>query len=275
MRIAVVFAALVAARPATAQSSNAACDSLIAASTVDHVESALYLGVQRADAGMLPANVASEMALQIGSAFTPPKPFKLSVFAGPSLMRGLRSHGDTSATLRAPTLTGAYRAVLARSAAKPPISIVRLSMMPGFDSAAVDAIETAIAAGGVFASLDADSVPIEVTFSTDSLPGSHRMVSASFPRMQIVDAAIRAGSPMPVAPSVRTDEGDGPIVLRFVVGRDGMPEPGTAEVIRAKSLDLLKASLANLADQRFTPASIKGCPVAQRVDLPFVFPSPP
>jgi len=264
-----------AARAATAQSSNATCDSLIAASIVDHVESALYVSVQRADAGTLPANVATEMALQIGSAFTPPKPFKLSVFNGPALMRGLRSNSDTGTTLRAPTLTGAYRAVLGKDSPRTTVSTVRLSLMIGFDSAAVDAIQTAIAAGGVFASLDTDSVPIEVTFGTDSIAGSRRLVSANFPRMPVVDASVRAGSPMPVAPTARSDDGEGPIVLRFVVGRDGTAEPGTAEVVRARSLDLLKASLANLGDQRFAPATIKGCPVAQRVDLPFVFPSPP
>jgi hypothetical protein len=46
------------------------------------------------------------------------------------------------------------------------------------------------------------------------------------------------------------------------------------EVARATSIAFLRAALASLPTQRFAPARIHGCPVAQVVDYSFSFVQP-
>jgi hypothetical protein len=60
-------------------------------------------------------------------------------------------------------------------------------------------------------------------------------------------------------------------VLRFVVDRDGRPAMETVEIVRASGLAFARAAIVALPDQKFTPATIRGCPVAQLVDYPFIF----
>lgn len=48
----------------------------------------------------------------------------------------------------------------------------------------------------------------------------------------------------------------------------------TVELVRGRSLSFIKAALAILPKQKFAPASIRGCPVSQRVELPFTFAAP-
>jgi hypothetical protein len=64
------------------------------------------------------------------------------------------------------------------------------------------------------------------------------------------------------------------VVLRFVVDPEGDVASGTIEVARATSIDFLRAALMSLPMQRFAPARIHGCPVAQVVDYSFSFVQP-
>ena len=268
--------ALALAHAARAQAADARCDSIIAAAAIDRVPSALYVSVRRVDGGVLDDAQADRMALNVGAGLVTPRPFRLNVFAGPSLMRGLRALTiDPAPVPRRPTLTGIYRAWFSRASRAAMPRVIRTAMMPGFDTAAVDAIVAAAQVPGVFAPPpDEDSMRVDIVFSTDSLPRSRRLASASFPRMPVVDAAPVADNPAPVLPpEIRNDTAAaiGPVLLRFVVTRDGYPAAGTVEVLRTPSVALLDAALRALESQRFSPATIRGCAVAQQVEYPFVF----
>ena len=116
---------------------------------------------------------------------------------------------------------------------------------------------------------------VDVRFSSDSLPGAMRMVSAVFPVMPVIDAVPIAGNMRaPFPESEKVDSLSGEVVVRFVVDRAGTPMPETVEVIRGTSIAFLRSALAALPEQHFNPAHIKGCAVAQVVEYPFSFVSP-
>lgn len=252
------------------------CDSILAGAKVDDVETGLFLSVRRADGGLLADDHMSSIILNVGAAFVPPRPFRLSVFAGPPLLRTLRAVSSDTANLRAPTLTGVYRvsSKVGDSAAK--VFVIRQSLLPGFDDAAVDAIRAAsLIQGLMLPPVGEDSMLFDVRFETDSMPGARRLVSAKFPRMQVFNAVAQAGNPSAVyPPAALADSVSGEVVLRFIVGRDGSPILGTAEVIRATYLDFVRSAVEALHLQRFTPATIAGCAVSQVVEYPFSF-NPP
>jgi TonB family protein len=155
----------------------------------------------------------------------------------------------------------------------PRVTVIRESMLVGFDSAAIEAI---VAGNAIRSALDSavasDSLRVDVRFSTDSLPGAVRLFSTRFPRMPIVDAAPRSSNPAAAYPeAAMADSLSGEVVLRFVVGRDGTPEFRTVELVRATARAFVQAALEALDRQRFTPATIHGCAVAQQIDYPFTF----
>jgi hypothetical protein len=250
------------------------CDSVVTAARVDSIPAALFLSVARLD-GQLTEPRLEEISSTIGSLFTPPKPFRLTVFMGPARMRMLRPMGsDTATTLRAPTVTGVYRFVVGYEFGIRSLVTVRASLMPGFDSAAATAIREAVGMRGALTVPASDSsMTFELRLSTDSTTGARRIVSADFPRMPVSDAVARGTNPPPVFPEDEKDDGAtaGEVVLRFVVDRTGIPELETPEVVRATSVSFLKAALTALPAQRFSPAMIRGCAVAQRVDYSFSF----
>jgi outer membrane biosynthesis protein TonB len=189
-------------------------------------------------------------------------------------MRVLR-HVSDSAALRAPAITGVYRYTTTRAARRGQVETLRTSLIPGFDSAAAAAIESATSLPDVrwMADGDADSMRVQVRFSTDSAEDSYRAAVATFPRMPVVDAVPRRDNPAPeFPPSAKKDSiASGEVVLRFVVDPSGEIVPGTIEVARASGFDFLRSALASLPAQRFTSATIRGCPVAQVVDYSFAF----
>jgi hypothetical protein len=267
-------------RARAVRDSAAKCDSIVSASRVDSVIAALFVSVRRSDGGMLGPEQAAALQSNIGAAFVAPRPFRLSVFAGPALIPALRSINDTAAELRAPTVTGTYRVssngggVTAR-----PVTI-RAALAPGFDSAAIAAIEDLASLRALFVPPGgADSMRLDIRFSSDSLPGALRLVSTNFPRMRVVDAAPLPGTPPPEFPAeARADSlTQGEVVLRVVIDAQGAPVLDALEAVRATSLSFLRAALKSLAAQRFRRASIHGCAVPQLVDYPysFVLPEPP
>ncbi|MFI5230361.1 MAG: energy transducer TonB [Gemmatimonadales bacterium] len=263
-----------------AHDSTAKCDSIVSAARVDSVAAALFISVRRSDGGVLGPKQAAELQSNIGAAFVAPRPFRLTVFAGPAVMPALRPIGDTASSLRAPTVTGMYRVssnaegVIARPA------VIRAALAPGFEKAAVAAIEDLASLHMLFVPPDgADSMRLDVRFSSDSLPGALRFVSTSFPRMRVVDAVPLAGSPPPEFPAdARADSlTQGEVVLRVVIDAEGAPVLDALEVVRATSSIFLRAALKSLIGQRFRPAAIRGCAVPQVIDYPFSFvlPEPP
>lgn len=257
------------------------CDSVVAAAHVDSVDVGLFISAMRSDGGELSASQTQLISGVIGGDFTPPRPFRLTVFSGPARMRSMRLvSSDTAIALRAPNLTGVYRFVATKAAGVTRIMTVRASLMPGFDSAAATSIREAGYIGGILVPPpDEDSMRVEVRFSTDSSAGARRLVAAFFPRLPVVDAVPRLDNPAAVFPedAKRDSVTMGEVVLRFVVDRGGDPALETIEVIRATSLSFLKSALVALPLQRFTPATVRGCAVAQLVEYPFSFvaPEPP
>lgn len=256
------------------------CDSIVAASHVDSVDVGLFISALRSDGGDLAEGRAQMIATVIGGGFIPPRPFRLTVFSGPARMRALRRvSSDTAATLRAPTLTGVYRFVSTRKGVVR-VSTVRASLMPGFDSAAATAIHEAGYVGGIVAPEGGeDSMHVEVRLSTDSVAGARRLVAAFFPRLPVVDAIPLWDNPAAVFPEEAKQDSltTGEVVMRFVVDREGEPAMETIEVLRATGFSFLKSALSALPHQRFVPATVHGCAVAQLVEYPFSFmaPEPP
>jgi hypothetical protein len=91
--------------------------------------------------------------------------------------------------------------------------------------------------------------------------------------MPVVDALPPSTNvPLRISEEAKQDGFEnGDIVLRFVVDRDGEPIPATVELVRGRSLSLLKTAYAAVPSQHFTPATIHGCAVAQVVDYAFNF----
>jgi len=250
------------------------CDSVVAAARVDSVNAGLFISAARRSGDPLTTMYLNYLTARIVSTFVPPKPFRLTVFEGPPLMRALRPRADTAPQLRAPTVTGVYRAISTQDSGLVQVKVVRASLMPGFDEAAIEAIRTA----GVYRQLftppdDEDSLTIDVRISSDSVEGSRRFVAASFPRMPVVDAVAFKTNPVPGFPVDAKLEGltAGEVVLRFVVDRTGHPAMETIEVVRETSSSFLLDAIDVMPGLRFTPASVRGCAVAQTVDYAFSF----
>lgn len=269
---------VISGRAADAQGiKTARCDSIVAAARVDSTPAGLFVFVRRLD-GELPELQPKAIGDRIGVAFVPPKPFRMTVFSGPARMRTLRPVAtDTAGELRAPIVIGVYRFTSRKGNDPGRIRVVRSSLMPGFDSAATSAIVEGSADREVFAPPEPDdSMTVDVWFSSDSVPGAQRITAAHFPRMRVVDAIPSRDNPPAVFPeSAKVDSlNTGEVVLRFVVDAAGLPEPSTVELLRATSISFVRAALDALPKQRFRPATIRGCPVAQTVDYSFSFVPP-
>ncbi|HVX41437.1 MAG TPA: energy transducer TonB [Gemmatimonadaceae bacterium] len=279
-RITTLVAALACARGAAAQqvrADTAGCDSIIAAARVDSVASALYIDARRSDGGEIADAQIGDMITAIASHFVPPRPFQMSVFAGPPRSRLLRAMGDTIAQLRPPTLTGVYRFTSDPDGNIVKDGVARASLVQGLDSAMLHAIRDAAEIKSIFvAADDDDSMAVDVRLSTDSIAGSRRMLGATLPRMPVHDAVPLATNPAPEFPPelLKAGIGAGEVVFRFVVGRDGFPTDDTIELVRGTSTEFIRAAMAVFPRQQFRPATIDGCAVPQLVDYSFAFIAP-
>lgn len=258
-----------------AQPSNARCDSIVGAARVDTISSGLFLSARRADGGELSDTLADFIVAMVGSSFVVPTPFALSVFSGPARMRTLQPVlKDTGAVLRAPTVTGIYRVSAMHSGTVSNVKTLRASLMRGLDSAVATAIEAAGKVKGTFVPPnDDDSMRVDIRLSSDSTAGARRIVSASFPRLRIVDAVPKRDNPAAPFPEDEAQDSvtAGEVVLRFVVDRDGEPALETIEIVRASSWSFVRSALNALPEQLFEPARVNGCAVAQVIDYPFSF----
>jgi hypothetical protein len=270
-----VACAAVPARAQQQRPDTARCDSIVAAARVDSVPAAIYLAVRRVDGPALPEMQAQDIGDFIRAAFVAPHPFQLTTFAGTARMRVLRPvSSDTIPDLRSPTITAVYRFTSTKGAAPIKPIVMRASLVPGFDSAAVAAITDMARAREILVPPDdADSMRIDVRFSTDSTIDGHRIIAATFPRMPIVDAVPKRDNPPPAFPEDEKADSvtSGEVVLRFVVDRSGAPDLATIELVRATSLSFAKAAVVALPSQRFEPATIHGCAVGQVIDYSFSF----
>jgi hypothetical protein len=274
--LAVALAVAFASESRAQQAGTPACDTVIAAAKTGETQAGIFLSVLDMG-GNAQEKQLSRIQVNVGNEFVPPRPFKLSVFAGPSLMPGLRAIGsDTSNTVRSLTVTGIYRAAVGGGDSVPEVSVLRRSLMNGFDSAAVTAIRGAARVKDLFIASTGSPLTFDIAFTSDSLPTSLRLFTGLFPSMPVRDATPAAAiAPLKYPELASGDSIRANVVLRFVVGVDGLVEPATLEAVRPAPLPFLKAAIESLAPQRFTPATVNGCPVAQQVDYPFAFlPSP-
>jgi hypothetical protein len=260
------------------QSDSTRCDSIVFAARRDSVRTGLYLSVISLDVET-PPEQRNTMATAIGTAFVAPRPFRMSVFSGPAQMRTFRRVGaDTVAELRAPTVTGVYRFVAMGNDSTARPEVIRASLIPGFDEAALDAIRSALFLRAAFAPPPGfASMALEVRIATDSTPNALKMVEAVFPRMPVIDAVPYADNPPAKLPLGVYDDSTRrfDVMLRFVVDRAGLPALETVELIRGSSLAYVREAFQVLPKQRFKPARVNGCPVAQVVSYPFAFVWPP
>lgn len=266
---------VVAAAQSPAPPAQARCDSIVAAARVDSVATGLFITVGRLSGVEVRRHQLDVIANYLGAEFVAPRPFRLTVFSGPPLTRILRPLAvDSVGVLRAPGVTGVFRFTTPKKRSTPTVRTVRASLMAGFDSAAIAAIAGLSGLPSVFTSADdEDSTTFEVRFSSDSTLGAQRLFSAYFPRMPVIDAVPSRDNPAAEFPDdARRDSiGTGEVVLRFVVDRNGLPALETVEVVRANVLAFVRAALAALPSQLFSPATVHGCAVAQLVDYAFTF----
>lgn len=267
-------ALLFVAAPAGAQarSDTAHCDSIVAAARVDSVPAKLFVSATRMDGPPLSAARNERLMSTIIASFLPPVPFRLTVFGGGVQMRTLRAHDAERPDPRAPVVTGRYRVYVGRGGDSLRLALVRASLMPGFDEAALEAIRSA--RGAAFAPPSGvDTMVVDIRISSEASAGARMFVEANFPRMPVVDAIPALENPPPGFPDDERDNGAtaGEVVFQLVIDRSGLPAMETVEVVRASSMSFVRAALSALARQRFTPARVDGCPVAQQIEYPMAF----
>jgi TonB family protein len=268
-------AMLVVSRSVRAQATvdTANCEKIVSAAQVDSTTVGLYVSARGVNED-LSAEDARRLELAVGAVFMAPTPLRLSVFTGPGRLHILRLlGGDTTADLRAPTITSTTRLMTVRGDTGIRMTLLRRSLVIGFDSAVISAIRlSSVLLRGMLVPQDgADSLRVDIRVSTDSLEGE-RLGSANFPRLPVVDAMPLSAPPLAFPAEAKADSLDrGEVVLRMVINRDGIPDPSTVEVVRASAVSFVRAALQALPKQRFRPAKVKGCPVAQEIDFPFAF----
>lgn len=267
-------ALLLAARQVRGQapSDTARCDSVVAAARVDSVPARLFVSATRMDGPDLSPTRREKLLSTIVASFVPPRPFRLTVFGGGVQMRAVRPHDADRADPRAPVVTARFRVYASNGGDSLRLALVRASLMPGFDEAALHAIRSARSAA--FAPLpDADSMVVDIRFSSEPSTNAREFIAADFPRMPVVDATPLLDNPAPEFPDDERDGGatSGEVVFQLVIDRSGLPAMETVEVVRASSMSFVRAALSALPRQHFTPARINGCPVAQQIEYPMTF----
>jgi hypothetical protein len=248
------------------------CDSIIGSSAVDSAQTAIFVHVDQTDYDWLALDRGG-IETRIARDFSAPRPFRLSVFEGPSLVGGLRisSPSDSVGVRRESSIVGAYSLELYGRSMDGPV-VVRASLLPGFDSAMVRAIRTAAYTGGGMRPPLGGRWRLQIRVSTDSLDDSRRIAEGVFPVMPVRDASPLTHRRPAFPEAARADSLDyGDAVLRFVVDRDGKPALETIEIVRSSAVTFARAAIVSLGDQTFRPATIHGCPIAQLVEFPFVF----
>ena len=276
--VAIVAIALSSARQARAQApvDTSRCDSIVrsTAAVIDSVPTAVYLFVEATHGDLMTADQRELIESRIAHFFVPPLPLGLSVFQGPSLARGVRisSIGDSLGVPRSPSIVGTYRVEVTEHGSATEPEVIRSSLMHGLDSAMVTAIRAAARIGTAFRPVSGDRWRLQIRLLGDSLDGSRRLAEGKFPRMRVRDASPISKDPPTFPEEARADSLDhGEVVLRFVVDHDGLPALETVELARSTETPFARAALRALAGQRFQPATIHGCPVAQVVEFPFIF----
>jgi len=261
---------------AQAHPDSSRCDSIVAsaAGVVDSVSSVVFVSVAEIRGDRMTYDQRDLIESRIARAFVPPSPFALSVFEGPALARALRisSGADTLGVPRGASISGTYRLEVTESGVVSEPEVVRSSLMRGLDSALVRAIRAAAKIGTAFRPVSGDRWRLEIRVGGDSVDGAHALAQGRFPRMRVRDASPASKERPSFPEDARADSLDhGEVVLRFVVDRDGLPALETVELMRSVEVPFVRAALRALTNQKFRPATISGCPVAQLIEFPFIF----
>jgi hypothetical protein len=261
---------------AQAQIDSTRCDSIVRspAAVIDSVPAAVFLSVEEIDVAWMTENQRALLTARIARNFVPPSPFRLSVFQGPALARGIliSTAGDSLGVPRTASIVGTYRVEVTHDGPAAEPQVVRSSLMRGLDSAMVRAIRTSTQAGRTFRPLPGDRWRLQIRLTGDSIDGCSRLAQGTFPTMRVRDAAPISKDRPAFPEEAHADSLDhGEVVLRFVVDRDGFPALETVELVRSTELVFVRAALRALPSQKFRPATIRGCPVAQVIEFPFIF----
>jgi hypothetical protein len=259
------------------------CDSVIRAARVDSVENKVRAYLLPSEGENIREQDRQLLLQAILTRLQVPTPLQLPVFApGPVALRMLKRAptSSDSVALRAPVLYGVYDFRLRRSGTVDSVRARVETLVPGFDSSVVAAIR-GIAGDPVLATLSSEVKrdPLRLELRISSLPtDSHirvrplTVLTATFPRIAMVDAAPSPSNLAPVYPDEeRADGDDGEVVVRAVVDATGVPVISTMEVIRATSPAFALSALRALAGHRYTSAHVGACGMPQVVEVPFWF----
>jgi TonB family protein len=285
VKVAVLVALLAGSFVASAQAPRGAadtmqarCDSLLRASVVDSQRVVVRSILARRDGEAFPKSDAGIILQEFGAHLRLPRPMRLPVFSpGPVQMHSLRLLRGEDTTLRVPRLDATFRFTMLRDGSAKRLEVVRPSLIPGLDSAAIASLQQMVAEKLFpFVSDDVvgDSIPFALRLTSgDGGSGVDVPLFASyFPRIPVVDAERREPSPMPTYPDTERAVGaEGDVLFQVVVSSDGTPDLATLEVMHATTRGFAIAAFDAVREMRWTPAHVGACNVPQVVSVPVRF----
>lgn len=189
-----------------------------------------------------------------------------------------------------PTITGVYRTTLHRDGHFTETRTVGGTRNRGFDSAVVAAI-VALDTIGLLPPPDsismggAESIDLRIVVAPGAVMSTRATVTPKAAegitplvrlRVPIRSASrapqVKSGNPHPLyPPDLRQARIEGETIFEFVVDANGVPDPSTAQVVRATAPQFAQSVLDVLPKLRFDPLLVEGCPVGAFVRMPFSF----
>lgn len=106
-------------------------------------------------------------------------------------------------------------------------------------------------------------------------PADAALLRVNVPAIAVDSAPRLLEIPAPVYPvsAVRAQLSDR-VIVKVVIGADGLPDAGTMELVQAKHRELVFGVLGAVPQARFRPGRTAGCPLPMLVNLPFDFRPP-
>jgi TonB family protein len=147
---------------------------------------------------------------------------------------------------------------------------------PTLDSALLAAVRRADSAG-VFRDLApapgaTDTIELRISADTAAPAGTVPLFRAQTVRRGLDDPASIVHMPQPSYPTTALARGIGDkIVLQFVIGVDGKPEPASLRFVDGRYREFAEAARDAVLRATFKPGMVGDCPVRQLVELPISF----
>lgn len=247
------------------------------------------------DARTLRAEWLDLFLSEVGTHLTLPRPLQMDVFGDVWRTAPSATKAPEPAFV-SPRIGNELRITLGRDGHVGEIVALSRSLVPGIDAALAAAVRAADStdlgprptggrrtifialtsgASRVAAPSEADGGPSTTTesgFASVSVP-PRAVAVLRVPVLRPATAAvIRAGTDGPHFPMTEgMASRHGRVEIDFIVDTTGRIAPGTLHVSRFATEAFARAAISWVAKAQFTPARIGGCPVLQRVTMPFDF----